>query len=73
VECELKASFIHFLPKFYGLASEDPPKNLKEFHIVCIIMRATRVPKEHQAKGVPIFLARYNERLVVLTITRITN
>ncbi|RDX72757.1 hypothetical protein CR513_47715, partial [Mucuna pruriens] len=31
---ELKTSLIHLLPKFHGLAGEDPYKHLKEFHVV---------------------------------------
>ncbi|RDX84349.1 hypothetical protein CR513_34612, partial [Mucuna pruriens] len=30
---ELKSSLIHLLPKFHGLAGEDPHKHLKEFHV----------------------------------------
>ncbi|RDX76080.1 hypothetical protein CR513_43970, partial [Mucuna pruriens] len=30
---ELKSSLIHLLPKFHGLAGEDPYKHLKEFHM----------------------------------------
>ncbi|RDX71480.1 hypothetical protein CR513_49161, partial [Mucuna pruriens] len=30
---ELKSGLIHLLPKFYGLAGEDPHKHLKEFHV----------------------------------------
>ena len=30
----LKTGLIHLLPKFHGLAGEDPHKHLKEFHIV---------------------------------------
>ncbi|RDX72096.1 hypothetical protein CR513_48472, partial [Mucuna pruriens] len=29
---ELKSGLIHLLPKFHGLAGEDPHKHLKEFH-----------------------------------------
>ncbi|RDY01997.1 hypothetical protein CR513_14600, partial [Mucuna pruriens] len=29
---ELKSRLIHLLPKFHGLAGEDPHKHLKEFH-----------------------------------------
>ncbi|RDX96580.1 hypothetical protein CR513_20757, partial [Mucuna pruriens] len=29
---ELKSGLIHLLPKFHGLASEDPHKHLKKFH-----------------------------------------
>ncbi|RDY10266.1 hypothetical protein CR513_05250, partial [Mucuna pruriens] len=36
---ELKFGLIHLLPKFHGLAGEDPHKHLKEFHVVCSIMR----------------------------------
>ncbi|RDY09017.1 hypothetical protein CR513_06693, partial [Mucuna pruriens] len=36
---ELKFSLIHLLPKFHGLAGEDPHKHLKEFHVVCSTMR----------------------------------
>ncbi|RDX67429.1 hypothetical protein CR513_53704, partial [Mucuna pruriens] len=30
---ELKSGLIHLLPKFNGLAGEDPHKHLKEFHV----------------------------------------
>ncbi|KAK4411845.1 hypothetical protein Sango_0257500 [Sesamum angolense] len=32
---QLKSGLIHLLPTFRGLASEDPHKHLKEFHVVC--------------------------------------
>ncbi|XP_045813162.1 uncharacterized protein LOC123907099 [Trifolium pratense] len=32
---ELKSGLIHLLPKFSGLAGEDPHKHLKEFQVVC--------------------------------------
>ncbi|RDX83424.1 hypothetical protein CR513_35653, partial [Mucuna pruriens] len=35
---ELKSGLIHLLPKFHGLAGEDPHKHLKEFHVVCSTM-----------------------------------
>ncbi|KAH1198452.1 hypothetical protein GmHk_18G052028 [Glycine max] len=35
VQYVLKTGLIHLLPKFHGLAGEDPQKHLKEFHIVC--------------------------------------
>ena len=35
----LKTGLIHLLPKFHGLAGEDPHKHLKEFHIVCSTMK----------------------------------
>ena len=31
----LKTRLIYLLPKFHGLAGEDPHKHLKEFHIFC--------------------------------------
>ncbi|RDX64319.1 hypothetical protein CR513_57138, partial [Mucuna pruriens] len=37
---ELKFGLIHLLPKFHGLAGEDPHKHLKEFHVVCSTMRS---------------------------------
>jgi len=36
---EFKSGLIHLLPKFHGLAGEDPHKHLKEFHTVCTTMR----------------------------------
>ncbi|RDX74876.1 hypothetical protein CR513_45310, partial [Mucuna pruriens] len=36
---ELKSGLVDLLPKFYGLAGEDPHKHLKEFHVVCSTMR----------------------------------
>ncbi|RDX77248.1 hypothetical protein CR513_42656, partial [Mucuna pruriens] len=36
---ELKSGLIHLLPKFRGLAGEDPHKHLKEFHVVYSTMR----------------------------------
>jgi len=35
----LKTGLIRLLPKFHGLASEDPYKHLKKFHIVCSTMK----------------------------------
>ncbi|RDX74600.1 hypothetical protein CR513_45637, partial [Mucuna pruriens] len=37
---ELKSGLIHLLPKFHGLAGEDPHKHLKEFNMVCSTMRS---------------------------------
>ncbi|RDY14627.1 hypothetical protein CR513_00279, partial [Mucuna pruriens] len=36
---ELKFGLIHLLPKFHGLAGEDPHKHLKEFYVICSTMR----------------------------------
>ncbi|RDY01866.1 gag-pol, partial [Mucuna pruriens] len=44
---ELKSSLIHLLPKFHGLAGEDPHKHLKEFHVVCSTMRPQGIPEDH--------------------------
>ncbi|RDX97056.1 hypothetical protein CR513_20225, partial [Mucuna pruriens] len=44
---KLKSSLIHLLPKFHGLAGEDPHKHLKEFHMVCSTMRSQGIPKDH--------------------------
>ena len=43
---ELKSRLIHLLPIFHGLASEDPHKHLKEFHVVCTSIKPTRVTEE---------------------------
>ena len=39
----LETELIHLLPKFHGLAGEDPHKHLKEFHIVCFKVRGQAV------------------------------
>ncbi|RDX76435.1 hypothetical protein CR513_43577, partial [Mucuna pruriens] len=44
---ELKFGLIHLLPKFHGLASKDPHKHLKEFHVVCSTMRPQGIPKDY--------------------------
>jgi len=46
-QCELKSGLIHLLPKFHGLAGENPHKHHKEFHIVCTTMRPVGVTEEH--------------------------
>ncbi|KAF1888395.1 hypothetical protein Lal_00039317 [Lupinus albus] len=43
----LKTGLIHLLPKFNGLAGEDPHKHLKEFHIVCSTMKSHDVQEDH--------------------------
>jgi len=43
----LKTGLIHLLPKFHGLAGEDPLKHLKEFHIVCSTMKPPDVQENH--------------------------
>ncbi|XP_057452604.1 uncharacterized protein LOC130744434 [Lotus japonicus] len=43
---ELKPGLINLLPKFPGLAGEDPHKHLLEFHIVCTNMKPQGVTEE---------------------------
>jgi len=43
VSCELKPGLIHLLPKFHGLAGENPHKHLKDFHVVCSTMRPQEI------------------------------
>ncbi|KAH1060616.1 hypothetical protein GYH30_004200 [Glycine max] len=43
----LKTGLIHLLPKFHGLAGEDPHKHLKKFHIVCSTMKPPDVQEDH--------------------------
>ncbi|KAF1858803.1 hypothetical protein Lal_00013726 [Lupinus albus] len=43
----LKTGLIHLLPKFNGLAGQDPHKHLKEFHIVCSTMKPHDVMEDH--------------------------
>ncbi|RDY01898.1 hypothetical protein CR513_14720, partial [Mucuna pruriens] len=38
---------IHLLPKFHCLAGEDPYKHLKEFHVVCSMIRPQGIPKDY--------------------------
>ncbi|RDX98917.1 hypothetical protein CR513_18105, partial [Mucuna pruriens] len=44
---ELNYSLIHLLPKFHGFAGEDPHKHLKEFHVVCSMIRPQGVPEDY--------------------------
>lgn len=43
---ELKSGMIHLLPRFHGLAREDPNKHLKEFHMVCTSMKPSGITEE---------------------------
>ena len=57
VSYELKSGLIHLLPKFHGLASEDPHKHLKEFHVVCSTMRQHDIHEDYvEMKTFPFFL-----------------
>ncbi|RDX84916.1 hypothetical protein CR513_33966, partial [Mucuna pruriens] len=54
---ELKSGLINLLPKFHGLAGEDPYKHLKEFHVVCSTMRPQGIPKDYiKMKAFPFSL-----------------
>ncbi|RDY05552.1 hypothetical protein CR513_10598, partial [Mucuna pruriens] len=54
---ELKSGLIHLLPKFHGLAGEDPHKHLKEFHVVCSMMRPQGIPEDYiKMKAFPFSL-----------------
>ncbi|RDY13922.1 hypothetical protein CR513_01083, partial [Mucuna pruriens] len=43
---ELKSGLIHLLPKFHGLAGEDPHKHLKEFHVFFPASRTVTIREE---------------------------
>ncbi|RDY02535.1 hypothetical protein CR513_14007, partial [Mucuna pruriens] len=54
---EFKSNLIHLLPKFHGLAGEDPHKHLKEFHVVCSTMRPQGILEDHiKMKAFPFSL-----------------
>ncbi|RDX86791.1 hypothetical protein CR513_31836, partial [Mucuna pruriens] len=54
---ELKSDLIHLLPKFHGLAGEDPHKHLKEFHMVFSTMRLQGILEDYiKMKAFPISL-----------------
>ncbi|RDX86082.1 Retrovirus-related Pol polyprotein, partial [Mucuna pruriens] len=54
---ELKSGLIHLLPKFHGLAEEDPYKHLKEFHVVCSTMRPQGILEDYiKIKAFPFSL-----------------
>ncbi|RDX86971.1 hypothetical protein CR513_31624, partial [Mucuna pruriens] len=44
---ELKSGLIHLLSKFHGLEGEDLHKYLKEFHVVCSMMRPQRILEDY--------------------------
>ncbi|RDX85418.1 hypothetical protein CR513_33398, partial [Mucuna pruriens] len=54
---ELKSGLIHLLPKFHGLAGEDPHKHLKEFHVISSTMRPQGMSKDYiKMKAFPFSL-----------------
>ena len=46
VNFELKSGIINLLPKFHGLAGEDPIMHLSEFHDVCMGTKPSNVTEE---------------------------
>ncbi|RDY05583.1 hypothetical protein CR513_10558, partial [Mucuna pruriens] len=45
------------LPKFHGLAGEDPHKHLNEFHVLCSTMRPQGIPEDYiKMKAFPFSL-----------------
>ncbi|RDY02129.1 hypothetical protein CR513_14461, partial [Mucuna pruriens] len=57
VTYELKFGLIHLLSKFHGLVGKDPHKHLKEFHVVCSIMRPQGIPEDYiKIKAFPFSL-----------------
>ena len=55
---ELKSGLIHLLPKFNGLAGEDPHKHLKEFQVMCSTpLRPEAITEDHiKLKAFPFSL-----------------
>ncbi|CAJ2642338.1 unnamed protein product, partial [Trifolium pratense] len=55
---ELKSGLIQLLPKFHGLAGEDPHKHLKEFQVVCSTpLRHEGITEDHiKLKAFPFSL-----------------
>ncbi|RDY08677.1 hypothetical protein CR513_07076, partial [Mucuna pruriens] len=64
---ELKFGLIHWLPKFHGLACEDPHKHQNEFHV---ISRTTTIQKEicgirkHSRETLHNYWERFNKLCV---------
>src|ERR1044071_9873159 len=46
VTFELKTGIINLLPKFHGLANEDPIMHLNEFHDICLCSKPSNVTEE---------------------------
>ena len=68
----LKTGLIHLLPKFHGLAGEDPHKHLKEFHIVCSTMKPPDVQEDHIfLKGFSSFSGGSGKRLAILPCSQV--
>ncbi|CAM8994124.1 unnamed protein product [Rhodiola kirilowii] len=44
-DIEIKSGVIHHLPKFGGMPDENPLRHLKEFHGICMSMKAASVPE----------------------------
>ncbi|RDX84167.1 hypothetical protein CR513_34828, partial [Mucuna pruriens] len=53
----VKSDLIHLLPKFHGLAGEDPHKHLNELHVICSTMRLQGILEDYiKMKAFPFFL-----------------
>ncbi|RDX89972.1 hypothetical protein CR513_28225, partial [Mucuna pruriens] len=68
---ELKSGLIHLLPKFHGLAGEDPHKHLKEFLVFCSTGAIGGTERLHQDEGIPILPGWSSKRLAVSTANSI--
>ncbi|RDX89305.1 hypothetical protein CR513_28982, partial [Mucuna pruriens] len=65
---ELKSGLIHLLPNIHGLASDDPHKHLKEFHVVCSTMRPQGILEDCiKMKAFPFFLDGAAKGLAIST------
>lgn len=38
---------IFFLPNYHGFAGEHPHRHLKEFYVICSIVRSHNAPKDY--------------------------
>ena len=57
ISYELKSRLIHFLPKFHGLAVEDPHKHLNEFYVACYTVRPYDIDEDYvKMKAFPFSL-----------------
>jgi hypothetical protein len=63
VNFKLKSGFIHLIPTFNGLASEDPHTHLKEFHMVCFGMKPNGVD---EVESFPFLFKRGSKGMVFL-------
>jgi len=70
---ELKSAFIHLLPKFHGSSSEDPNKRLREFHVVCSMVKPIGVAEDYaKVKAFPFSICDTTKDWLYLYLTPIT-